>query len=66
VTYGDVACSATAAGRWLQATAVPTYGPAAGCSWRVPKNARGRILHAAVTVTLDGATVTRTFSASIK
>lgn len=66
VTYGDVACSATVAGRSLQATAIPTYGPAAGCSWRVPKQARGRILHAAVTVTLEGATVTQTFTARIK
>jgi hypothetical protein len=66
VTYGDVSCSATVAGRSLRATAIPTYGPAAGCSWRVPRHSNGNTLHAAVIVTLDGATVTQTFTARIK
>jgi hypothetical protein len=66
VTYGDIRCSATAAGRPLQATAIPTYGPAAGCSWRLPTHSTGSTLHATVTVTLDGATTSQTFTATIK
>jgi hypothetical protein len=49
VAYGDVTCPATVAGRPLRATAIPTYAPAAGCSWRVPRHSKGRTLHAAVT-----------------
>jgi hypothetical protein len=60
VIHGDISCAATAGGRLLQATAIPTYGPAAGCSWRLPKHSKGKALRAAVTVTLDAATVTQT------
>jgi hypothetical protein len=66
VTYGEITCVATIAGRSLPAIAIPTYGPAAGCSWRLPKRSNGRTLHAAIAVTVDGATVTQTFSTQIK
>jgi hypothetical protein len=50
----------------LQATAIPTYRPAAGCSWRLPTRSTGSTLHATVTVTLDGATTNQTFTATIR
>ncbi len=65
VTVDDVTCAATVGRRALHAGSTVALGPAVGCSWRLPKKARGKTLHASVTVTLDGATTTKTFTARI-
>jgi hypothetical protein len=66
VTLDDVTCTATIGGRPLQHGGAVALGPAVGCSWRLPKRSRGKTLRATVTVNLDGATVTKTFTARIK
>jgi hypothetical protein len=66
VTTNDVTCAATIGRKPLPAGSTLALGPAATCGWRLPKKSRGKTLHASVTVTLDGATVTRTFTARIK
>ena len=66
VTVDDVTCAATVGRRALHAGSTVALGPAVGCAWRLPKKSRGKTLHASVTVTLDGATVTKKFTARIK
>ena len=66
VTTSDVTCAATVGRRPLHASAPTALGPVARCSWRLPKKSKGKTLRASVTVTLDGATITKTFTAKIR
>jgi hypothetical protein len=65
VTSNDVICKATVGTRQLRASSVVTLGPAVTCSWRLPKGSTGKTIHASVTVSLDGAAVTKRFTAKI-
>jgi hypothetical protein len=66
VSADDVTCAATVGHQRLAAGSSFALGPAATCGWRLPKKSRGKTLHASVTVNLDGATVTKRFTARIK
>jgi len=61
----DVTCAATVGGRRLAAGSPLALGPAATCGWRLPKKSKGKTLHASITINLDGAAVTKTFTARI-
>jgi hypothetical protein len=63
---GDVTCAARAGTIALKARTVVAAGPAAGCGWVLPKRSRGKTLHASITAALDGATVTKRFTARIR
>jgi hypothetical protein len=63
---GDVSCTARAGAIALKARTIVATGPAAGCGWLLPRNSRGKILHASITAALDGATVTKTFTRTIR
>jgi hypothetical protein len=66
VTSADVSCKATVGTRQLRSSTVVALGPAVTCSWRLPKGSTGKIIHASITVSLDGATVSKRFTAKIK
>jgi hypothetical protein len=38
----------------------------AGCSWRVPNNAHRKTLRASITISYQGASISRQFSAKVK
>jgi hypothetical protein len=73
---GKIACTATLAGRKL-ATSTPgrffTVTVSSGgdftqalCTWKLPKTAKGKQLKAAVTVTLNGRSIGRTFTGRVR
>jgi hypothetical protein len=62
----QVTCTATIAGKPLAAKAHSTVGDIAWCGWLIPKTARGKTLHATVTVTSDGAQASRSYTSKIK
>jgi hypothetical protein len=63
---GDVTCAARAGTTVLKPRTVVAAGPAAGCGWVLPKRSRGKTLHASITAALDGAAVTKRFTARIR
>jgi hypothetical protein len=67
---GRVKCRATTGGKSLRllASGFVKVGSqsGAGCSWRVPRNARRKAIHGSVTISYQGATVSRQFTARIK
>jgi hypothetical protein len=65
VETGTVACAASLAGKRLVAiTHVVTNG-VANCVWRIPKTAKGRTVRGTITLTVQDAQVSRTFSARV-
>jgi len=65
-TGGAVSCRATAGGKTLAVSSHSVANGVASCVWRVPKNAHGKRVVGTVTVSVRGATATRTFSAKIR
>jgi hypothetical protein len=65
VTPNDVSCSARIGSQAVPVGSRFALGPVATCVWRLPARSRGKTVRASVTVTLDGATVTRTFAVRV-
>jgi len=66
LTLEDLTCKATAGSRPLRVGFADALGPDAGCLWDLSRKSKGKTLRASVTVRLDGATVTKTFTAKIR
>jgi hypothetical protein len=65
VTAGKVACSATVAGKHITATSHLVANGIATCIWRIPKTAKQKTIRGTVTLTVQGVSVTKSFSAKI-
>ena len=63
VASGTVTCPATLAGKRAVAVRHVVANGIATCVWRIPKTAKGRIMRGSITLTLQGAHVTRPFAA---
>jgi hypothetical protein len=63
VGAGTVTCPATLAGKRAVAVRHVVANGIATCVWRIPKTAKGRLMRGSITLTLQGAHVTRPFSA---
>jgi len=63
VASGTVTCPATLAGKRAVAVRHVVANGIATCVWRIPKTAKGRIMRGSITLTLQGAHVTRPFTA---
>jgi hypothetical protein len=63
VRAGTVTCPATLAGKRTVAVRHVVANGVATCVWRIPKTAKGRIMRGTITLTLQGAHVTRPFTA---
>jgi hypothetical protein len=63
VRGGTVICPATLAGKRAVAVTHVVANGIATCVWRIPKTAKGRIMRGSITLTLQGARVTRPFTA---
>lgn len=64
VTKGAVSCLATIKGVRLRATHSLANG-VASCFWKLPKTANGKLLHGTVTITVQGTTLAKSFTARI-
>jgi hypothetical protein len=64
VTKGTVTCSATVKGTRIAATHSLANG-VASCFWKLPKSAKGKTLVGRVTLTVQGTTLTKSFTAKI-
>ena len=65
VQRGTVACAATIAGRRVIARTHVVRNGIAVCAWQIPRTARGRTIRGLITLTVQGVSVTRGFSARI-
>jgi len=65
VLEGTVTCSAKVGGVTIPVKARRLANGVAACSWTLPKTAKGKAIRGTITLTVDGATVTRPFSARI-
>jgi len=63
VASGTVTCPATLAGKRAVAVRHVVANGIATCVWQIPKTAKGRIMRGSITLTLQGAHVTRPFAA---
>jgi hypothetical protein len=76
VSRGAVRCRATIVGKVVHTTWVGHFftitvdgavtGARASCSWNVPRGSVGKLIRGTITVTSDGLTVARSFSARIR
>ncbi|HXR11083.1 MAG TPA: hypothetical protein VN770_02205 [Gaiellaceae bacterium] len=66
VTGGTVACRATAGGKTVPVTSHAEANGVGTCVWKVPKTAKGKKLTGTVTVTVRGATVSKSFSVRVR
>jgi hypothetical protein len=65
VTRGVVACAATVGTTHLAPLAKTVKSGIAACLWHLPKTAKGKTIRGSVTLTVQGVTVKRTFSARV-
>lgn len=65
IEKGTVACRATLGGRPFAGVGAGVVNGLAICQWKLPNSAKGKRLSGTVSVTVQGATVTRTFSARV-
>jgi hypothetical protein len=65
IKNGTVTCHATLGGRPLAPDGRGVVNGLAICDWKLPKTARGKRFAGTVTVTVQGATVTRNFSVRV-
>ena len=65
VQGASIACSATIAFKRIVATRRALTNGIGSCVWRIPATAKGKMLRGTISLTLRGATVTRSFSARI-
>jgi hypothetical protein len=66
VTGGSVLCNATVAGTRLPVRAKRVRNGVATCVWRIPKTAKGKVVRGSVTLLVEGARLSRSFSAKIR
>jgi hypothetical protein len=64
VKNATITCAGFIKGVGVRATHALANG-VASCFWKLPKTAKGKTLHATMTVTVQGTTLTKTFSARI-
>jgi hypothetical protein len=65
VTAGTVTCAATAGTKHLPALTHAIKSGVAACVWHVPLKTKGKLLRGTVTLTVQGATVKRSFAVKI-
>jgi hypothetical protein len=65
VATGTVSCSASIAGKRLVATTHALRNGIAVCVWRLPVTAKKRIVRGLITLTVQGTSLTRGFSARV-
>lgn len=65
LTEGTITCTARLGGRTLRGQGSFAGGRVV-CTWRLPRNARGKRLTGSVTVSLQGAQASRTFSVLVR
>jgi hypothetical protein len=65
ITKATIACTATIKGKKLPATHSLANG-VASCFWKLPKTAKGRTLYGTISVTVQGTTLKKSFSAKVK
>jgi hypothetical protein len=65
VTKGTVACSARVGGRHLTSTHSLSNG-VASCFWNLPATAKGKTLRGTIAVTVQGTTLSKSFSVKVK
>ena len=65
VASGTVTCVATIAFKRIPAVTHILTNGVANCIWRIPATAKGKTLRGTITLTVQGAKVTRTFSSRI-
>jgi hypothetical protein len=65
VTSGTVACSATVGTKHLTTVGKTVKNGIAACVWHLPANAKGKTVRGTVTLTVQGVSVRRAFSARI-
>lgn len=65
VTRATITCAATAGGRRLPATHSLANG-VASCYWKLPRTAKGKLLHGTVTVTVQGTKLVKSFAVRIR
>jgi hypothetical protein len=66
LTGGRVRCAATISGRRVSARVHRFVGSEARCGWQIPSSARGGTIRGSITVTFEGLTIRRSFSARIR
>jgi hypothetical protein len=64
IKNATIACAATIKGVGVRATHALSNG-VASCFWKLPKTSKGKTLHGTITVTVQGTTLTKSFSAKI-
>jgi len=62
---GRVTCVATVGGRRLAATRHAVVGGRATCTWAIPASVRGQTIRGSVTVSFEGLTARKSFSARV-
>jgi hypothetical protein len=65
IAKATITCAATDKGKKLPATHSLANG-VASCFWKLPKTAKGTTLHGTITVTVQGTTLKKSFSAKVK
>jgi hypothetical protein len=65
VTAGTVACAATISFKHIATLSHALKNGIAGCVWHLPKTSKGKTLRGTVTVAVQGAKVTKAFTAKI-
>jgi len=65
LTEGTIACTAKVGGTTIRGSGV-FAGERARCTWRVPRNARGKTFAGSVAVTFDGVQAKRTFAVKVR
>jgi hypothetical protein len=65
VPQGTVACTARIDGKTVPVKARRVTNGVAACSWTLPKTAAGRTIRGTITLSVEGARVTRSFSARV-
>lgn len=65
VRAGAVKCVARIGNTVLRATASRVRSGVAACAWSVPANAKGKTIRGSITLTVDGSSISRTFSARV-
>jgi hypothetical protein len=65
ITSGTVTCKGIVGGVRVAATHSLRNGIGT-CNWKLPKTAKGKLFHGAVTISSQGATLTKTFSARVR
>ncbi len=66
VTGGQVLCTASIAGKRLPVRSKRVRNGVATCVWKLPTNAKGKTVRGSITLVVEGARLSRPFSAKIR